>query len=89
MICPGMLPTHKWATLHADAPSPRVFVSDLAVTSIGETKSPNSTALRLGVSAGSGAQRVEIDHVLVYVRIYFFSLAVGPFHRLLQRPACL
>lgn len=84
-----MLPTHKWATLHADAPSPRVFVSDLAVTSIGETKSPNSTALRLGVSAGSGAQRVEIDHVLVYVRIHFFSLAVGPFHRLLQRPACL
>eukprot|EP00035_Acanthoeca_spectabilis_P004604 m.105333 g.105333 ORF g.105333 m.105333 type:complete len:511 (-) comp12642_c0_seq3:76-1608(-) len=49
-----------------DKPSPRLSVADLAIVSVGTPKSPNSTALRFGNDANSGAQRVEIDHVLVY-----------------------
>lgn len=49
-----------------NSPAPRISISNLAITSVGTKKSQNSTALRLGLAPGSGAQRVEIDHVLIY-----------------------
>ena len=45
---------------------PKITVAELAISSIIGKKSVNSTALRVGVGSGVGAQRCEFDHLLFF-----------------------